>query len=299
MGEGLGLSVVVPAYNEQESIGGVIKELISLFESKGYNYDIIVVDDGSTDRTADIVSKTSARLFRHPSRKGYGSALKTGIRRAHQETIVIIDADGTYPVGAIAHLLGYMDRYDMVVGARINKGVKMQLIRRFAKWILRKIANYLTGAKIPDLNSGLRVFKKNTVIRFFNILPSGFSFTTTITLAMLTNGYFLHYVPIDYYSRAGKSKIRPIRDVSQFLFLIFKTVMYFNPLKVFLPVSGILFVTSIFVFFYSAFFMPRVMDAAVSIIFMSAVQVLAIGMLADLIDKRSQAMHIDAKKEEP
>jgi len=288
-----GLSVVIPAYNEEESIGDVIKKLQNILENSGYNYDVIVVDDGSTDKTADIVQETGVRLIRHPFNRGYGAALKTGIRHAQHDIVVITDADGTYPVDAIPSLVERMSEHDMVVGARTGESVKIPFIRQPAKWMLGKIANYLTGTKIPDLNSGLRAFRKDVALKFFNLLPSGFSFTTTITLAMLTNDYLVHYVPIDYYKRVGKSKIKPIRDTSRFLSLIFRTVMYFNPLKVFLPISAALLIAALAVFFYSLLFTPKIMDATVTIIIMTAVQVVVIGMLADLIDKRSQRMDSD------
>jgi len=166
--------------------------------------------------------------------------------------------------------------------------VNDQFIRKLGKWVLKNISNYLTETKIPDLNSGFRVFKKNVALKFFNILPSGFSFTTTITLAMLTNGYLVHYIPVNYYKRVGRSKIRPIRDMNQFIFLIFRTIMYFNPLKVFLPISVMLFVTALAVFLYSFIFTPKIMDTSIVVIVTTAVQVFVIGMLADLIDKRTQ-----------
>ncbi len=278
------VTVLIPAYNEESGISEVVDSMKAL----GEGHEILVVDDGSTDSTADVVEKLGVKLIRHSSNRGYGAALKTGIQHAQHDIVVIADADGTYPADAIPALVERMDRYDMVVGARTGENVRIPLMRQPAKWALRKIANYLTGTKIPDLNSGLRVFKRSVVLRFFNILPSGFSFTTTITLAMLTNHYLVDYVPIDYNKRVGKSKIKPIRDTGRFLSLIFRTVMYFNPLKVFLPASAALFVAALGVFFYSLLFTPKIMDATVAIIVMTSVQVLAIGMLADLIDKRSQ-----------
>lgn len=291
--ENLGFSVVIPAYNEEEGVRHVIRKLQKVLESSGYDYGIIVVDDGSTDKTADMVRETGVRLIQHPFNRGYGAALKTGIRQAQHDIVVITDADGTYPVDAIPSLVERMSENDMVVGARTGESVEIPFIRQPAKWILAKVGNYLTGTKIPDLNSGLRAFRKNVVLKFFNILPSGFSFTATITLAMLVNGYFVHYIPIDYSKRVGKSKFKPIRDTRQFLSLISRTVMYFNPLKVFLPISATLFIAALAIFFYSLLFTPKIMDATVTIIVMTAVQVLVIGMLADLIDKRSQRMDSD------
>jgi len=160
--------------------------------------------------------------------------------------------------------------------------------RRPAKWMLNKLANYLTGTKIPDLNSGLRVMKKDIVMNYVHLLPDGFSFTTTITLAMLTNNYRVEFVPIEYKIRSGKSKIRPIRDTMNFIQLIIRTVLYFDPLKIFLPISAFFFISSIAVLALSYLFTPKIMDITTVILFISGVQILAIGMIADLIDKRNR-----------
>ena len=162
------LSVVIPVYNEEKAIGTVLYELIEVLE--GQAYEIIVVDDGSTDNTAKIVQEKQVKLIQHPQNMGYGAAIKTGIKNAANDLILIIDADGSYPVKAIPKLLKEVDNYDMVVGARTGKEVKIQLYRRPAKWFLSKLANYLSGTKIPDLNSGMRIFRKRDVENFFNIL---------------------------------------------------------------------------------------------------------------------------------
>ena len=286
-------SIIIPAYNEEGGIASVILAIKKKMKEVDYRYEIIVVDDGSSDNTAIIARGMEVRVLRHASNRGYGAALKTGIRQARYDIIVITDADGTYPIDMLPILVQAIEEYDMVVGARIGEHVKIPYIRRFVKWILRKIANYLTGTRIPDLNSGFRVFKKKTALKFFNVLPSGFSFTTTITLAMLTNDYQVCYLPINYYERVGISKIRPIHDTSQFLMLIFRTIMYFNPLKIFFPIGGGLLLLALGVFLYSFFWKDRLLDTTVTIISMTAVQVLVIGMLADLINKRNQSSDPD------
>ena len=283
------VSIVIPAYNEEKGIGALIdeiKERLASLKMKDYEYEIIVVDDGSFDNTAKIAQKKDVVLIQHPKNRGYGAALKTGIRKAKYDTIAITDADGTYPVSEMPELIKYIGEYDMVVGAR-NKQ-KIPLMRRPAKFFLNRLANYLTDVEIPDLNSGLRVFKKDIAVNFFNLLPNGFSFTTTITLAMLTNDYLVKFIPIDYQKRQGKSKIKPVRDTYNFIQLIIRTVMYFNPLKIFIPISITLFLMAMVVFCYSNFALHKVMDISVIVILMSAVQIAAIGLLADLVDKRSQ-----------
>ena len=174
----------------------------------------------------------------------------------------------------------------MVVGARVGSKVKIPLIRKPAKWFITKLASYLTGTKIPDLNSGLRVMKKEVVEKYIRILPDGFSFTSTITLAMLTNGYSVKYVPIDYFRRYGKSKIKPIQDTLNFIQLIIRTVLYFNPLKVFVPLSLFLVLLAFLVLLGSWVLTGKVMDVTFGVVLMTAVMVMTIGMLADLIDKR-------------
>ena len=281
------LSIVIPAHNEEKAIGAVLDELIEVLE--GQKYEIIVVDDGSTDKTPKIVQKKdSIKLIQHHYNKGYGAAIKTGIKNATNEVILIIDGDGSYPVKAIPELLKEADKYDMVVGARTGKEVKIQLYRRPAKWFLSKLANYLAETKIPDLNSGMRIFRRKEVERFLNILPNKFSFTTTLTLAYHTTGLLVKYVPINYFKRAGKSKIRPFKDGFNFIMLIFRTITYFNPLKVFLFVGFAFFLAAVFIFLYSALFSGRFMDVTTIVLVVAAIQTIIFGLLADLVVRRSE-----------
>jgi glycosyltransferase involved in cell wall biosynthesis len=284
----MNFSMIIPTYNEEESIIKTANHLI------GMNWkefpEIIVVDDGSEEKVSNLkgLDLEKVKICRHEQNRGYGAALKTGISNARNECIVITDADGTYPTECIPELVEMCEKgnFDMVVGTRVGKNVKIPLIRRPAKWLITKLASYLTGTKIPDLNSGLRVMKKEVVKKYLNILPDGFSFTSTITLAMLTNGYSVEYVPIDYFERKGKSKIRPIRDTLNFIQLVIRTVLYFNPLKIFVPLSLALVLLAFVVLFGSWIFMDKAMDVTFGVILMTAVMVLVIGMLADLIDKR-------------
>jgi glycosyltransferase involved in cell wall biosynthesis len=283
-------SIIIPAYNEKEGIFQVIESLRSLKKRCGNHWEIIVVDDGSTDGTSEMIRDIQdIVLIRHPFNRGYGAAIKTGIRHARYNTLVISDADGTYSIEDIPRLLALLPKSEMVVGARKNKDTNIPYVRRPAKWILNKLANFLSGTKIPDLNSGLRAMKKDIVMKFCHLLPDGFSFTTTITLAMLTNDYAVEFIPIEYHLRLGRSKIRPVRDTLNFIQLIIRTVLYFDPLKIFLPISAFFFASSIAVLVLSYLFTPKVMDITTVILFISGVQILAIGMIADLIDKRSRS----------
>lgn len=286
----MSLSIIVPVYNEEKNIKKTIYKIDTILKKSDLkNYEIIIVDDGSTDHTNQTLKQSNINfnLIEHERNMGYGASIKSGIIKSKYNVIAITDADCTYPVEKIPEMYKQIKDYDMVVGSRTGKSVKIPFIRKPAKWFIGKLANYLAGFKIPDINSGLRIFKKEHVLRFFKILPNGFSFTTTITLAMLTNDMQIKYIPINYMKRKGKSKIRPIRDTLNFIQLIIRTVMYFNPLRIFVPVSLILLLISLIVFIYSYLALPKILDTTVAILFISSIQILAIGMLADMINKRN------------
>jgi len=271
------VSIVIPAYNEEHSLGKILSDLQSL----EYHFEILVIDDGSTDKTAQVAESHNVRVLRHPVNKGYGAALKTGFRNANGEYIFLMDADGQHKVLDIVRLLEYIGQYDMVIGAR-TKQSKITLNRKLAQYVMKKTANYLSGQDIPDLNSGFRVIKKEPVMEYIHILPNGFSFTTTITLAMLMGGYNLKYVPIETEIRVGKSKIKAFRDGSNFILLILRTVSLFNPLKVFLPISGLLMILGIIDLLYEIIFYFNVSSASILLI-TSSVIVFFFGLLADQI----------------
>jgi glycosyltransferase involved in cell wall biosynthesis len=282
-----GVTVVVPAYNEESGIPPVLEQIQAIMDTSTIPYELLVVDDGSTDGTAGAVTALGVKIIRHPENRGYGASLKTGIRHAQYGLIVITDADGTYPNERIPDLVAEIEFYDMVVGARTGNQVKIPLARRPAKWVLNQLANWMAGARIPDLNSGLRVFRKEVAQQFTRILPDGFSFTSTITLAMLERGYRVKYMPIDYHKRAGRSKIRPIYDTLNILQLILRTTMYFAPLKIFLPIAIMLAILGAGIMIYSSIVLDRLMDVTVVVTLLAALQIAMAGLLADLVDKRS------------
>lgn len=276
------ISIIIPAYNEEKAIVSQIEAIKNVLDMHKITYELIVVDDGSSDDTAKQVQKSGVCLIHHPENRGYGAALKTGISAAKNETIVIIDADVTYPAEKIPSLLTKAHEYDMVVGARTGSNVHIPFIRKPAKWFLQKLAGYLAGRPIPDLNSGLRVMKKPIVKMFYSILPSGFSFTTTITLAFFCNDYSIYYLPIEYKKRVGNSKIRPVHAY-YFLLLILRTIVYFNPLKVFLPLGGVLFLAGLGKFIYDIF-LNNLSESAI-LGFLGGIIIWAIGLLSDQIAK--------------
>jgi glycosyltransferase involved in cell wall biosynthesis len=230
------VSIVIPAYNEGPYVGGQIRAVKDVMDNSGWNYEIILVDDGSTDGTDLAAAAQGVRVIRHRRNRGYGAALKRGVSAAQFDWILITDADGTYPPEAIPELLAQADSNEMVVGARVTANRKIPLVRRPAKWFLARLASYLAERRLPDLNSGLRLMRKDLIETYRHLLPSGFSFTTTITLAAVCDDHEVEYVPIDYHARLGDSKIRP-RHAYDFLLLILRTVTFFNPLRVFIPLG--------------------------------------------------------------
>ncbi|HPG40386.1 MAG TPA: glycosyltransferase family 2 protein [bacterium] len=292
------ISVVIPAYNEENGIVAVVNDLNQVLSKTGFEYEIIIIDDGSRDKTVDKARTTNAVVVQHLKNRGYGAALKTGIQIAKNELILITDADNTYPADQIPKMLEYIKDADMVVGSRQGENVAIPLIRRPAKWMLRKLAEYVTGEHIPDLNSGLRIFRKELIMQYLNILSDRFSFTTTSTVAFLSDNYKVEYVPINYYQRAGKSKIVPWNFV-EFMNLVIRLSMLFNPLKIFLPaalftlaIGGIKFIFDVVYAFEEAggftlnFLTHKVVSSSVLILCFSGLQILLIGMMADGINRK-------------
>ena len=279
------VSIIVPAFNEEASIANVLQGLAAWRERA----EIIIVDDASTDRTAEIAEQAGFRVIRHSRRKGYGAGLKTGIRAASGEIIVMMDADSEHNAAQISKLLDHFGDNDMVVGARA-KGSHAPLLRRPGKWILGKVANYLADTDIPDLNSGFRAFRKDVAKLFLHLLPNGFSFTTTLTLALFKEGYNIAYVPITTTPRVGTSTVHPIRDGINTLMLIIRIIALFDPIKVFLPTSIALFLLGIAYWIGSGIFrfIEHIEPAfhiptGAMLVMVSSVIVFMFGILADQV----------------
>ena len=281
-----GISVVLPACNEAPCITELIRSLDAQLRSLGVPYEIIVVDDGSSDGTGDLAQQAGARVHRHPVNRGYGAAVKTGVRLATNEWILLMDADGSYPAEAVPDLVSHLEVADMVVGARTKPGAKIPRFRQPMKWLLGKVANYLAGRKIPDLNSGMRLVRRDLFEDARGLLPDGFSLTTTLTLLFFSESRYVEYVPIEYHERAGSSKFRPVRDTWNLTLLLIRTVLLFNPLKIFLPLSALLLLAAALVAILSYTILERFLDTTFVVLLLSSMQFLALGFLADLINRR-------------
>lgn len=281
------VSVIIPAFNEERGVGDVVKAVRKVLSRARIRHEILVVDDGSRDQTAAKAAAAGALVISMGENRGYGASIKAGMRQAKNNLIAILDADGTYPADELPALIQMTQTADMAVGARIKPNSAIPFLRRGPKWLLGKWANYLADRSIPDLNSGLRVFRKNIASRYEGLFPNGFSFTTTITLALECHGYIVKYHPISYAVRVGSSKIRPIQDTINFFSLVLRIVMYFKPLKIFIPFSGIILLCGIG-FALASWSRGQALTLETLFLLVASLQIAALGLLADLLVKRGR-----------
>ena len=226
------VSIVIPAYNESEAIAHVVAGLAAAAPWR----EIIVVDDGSVDETSARAKDAGATVVRHPYNKGNGAAVKSGIRRATGDYVLIIDGDGQHQAADAQRLVALLGDYDLVVGAR-SKGTQATHARRYGNGLLNGLASYLTGREIPDLTSGFRAARREHLREFLHLLPNGFSTPTTTTLAFIKAGYNVTFEPTEARPRVGTSKIRLARDGAKFLMIILKIITIFSPLRIFVPIA--------------------------------------------------------------
>ena len=284
------VSVLVPCYNEENAIAETIEHLDRALAQLD-DFEIIAINDGSVDGTLARLHALEShfprlRVLHHDRNRGYGAALKTGMRHASSDMIAIIDADGTYPIDNLPKLVSMASDYDMVIGARTGEDVTYSTLRKIPKFFLRAWINWIVNMKVPDINSGMRVFRKDMAQRFIRVLPNGFSFTITITISSLRNNYRVHFEPINYFQRKGKSKIHPIKDTLRFLQIIGRTGMYFAPLRILLPLIAILALGTLTSLGYDIFVLQDLTEKSL-VLLMSTFNVGMFAMLADMIDKRS------------
>ncbi|HTC20011.1 MAG TPA: glycosyltransferase family 2 protein [bacterium] len=281
------VTVIIPAFNEERGVGDVVRKVRQVLRRAHVPHELFVVDDGSKDQTGLKARQAGAHVISMGENRGYGASLKAGMRQARYNLIAMLDADGTYPPEELPELLRLVETSDMAVGARIKPNAAIPFLRRFPKWLLGKWANYLAERKIPDLNSGLRVFRKNIAGRYEGLFPNGFSFTTTLTLALECHGYVVKYHPITYAVRIGTSKIKPIQDTINFFSLVLRVVMYFKPLKIFIPLSGIIFLCGV-ASGIAVRLQGRPWNGETLFLLVASLQVAALGLLADLLVKRGR-----------
>jgi glycosyltransferase involved in cell wall biosynthesis len=287
-----GISVVIPIYNERAAVARLGERIQNLLEGMVRPSEVILVNDGSTDGSEQMLpdlASESVHVVNHPTNRGYGAALKTGIHSAKYEWVAIIDGDDSYPMDRIPDLLKFAEesKLDMVVGARTGADVHIPWLPGYVKRRLLNVANVLGGFAIPDLNSGLRIMRTASLSRFLHMLPDKFSFTTTITLAMLSSGFQVGFVPINYYKRSGRSKIRPIYDTLNFLQAIVRAIMWFRPFRIFVP-FGLFLILLAFVTVGIAWYLYNdIPHTTFAVLLVTGLQVLALGMLADVITKNS------------
>lgn len=272
------ISIIIPSYNEEQTIQRLIEDIKELGLN---NAEIIVVDDGSTDRTFERVSSCGVMVIRHPYNKGNGAAIKTGIRNATGDILVMMDGDGQHSPNDIPCLLDDIDRYDMVIGARSGGHLSFNH-RDIANHIYNLFATYLTGVTIRDLTSGFRAIRKEVAQGFIPMLPNGFSYPTTLTLGLIKSGYSIKFVPIEVNKRVGNSKIKLFRDGVRFLLTIIKIAGLYSPLRVFLPVSFVFFLSGLINYAYTFFTQHRFTNMS-ALLMSTSVIIFMMGFVAEQI----------------
>ncbi len=238
-------TIILPAYDEEPAIGEVVREIRERYP----DFKILVVDDGSTDRTAEEARAAGARVVRHPKNKGNGAAVKTGIRSADTDWVICMDADGQHDPAEIEKLLPYFEDHDLVVGVR-DSSYKSSRHRRLANALYNSLAGYLTGRRIPDLTSGFRAFRRRVILAYLYLFPNTFSYPATSTLSLIKGGHDVAFVPVKVKRRLGKSKIQLLDDGINFLVIIFKIATLYSPIKIFFPLSFFFFLFGTVYLFY-------------------------------------------------
>jgi glycosyltransferase involved in cell wall biosynthesis len=286
----LQVTIVLPCYNEQDHVIDEVERISAAMDASGYTYELLAIDDASTDQTLAVLEEAlprypHMRLMPFRRNGGSGTARRIGSNEARGEIVVWTDADMTYPNERIPELVAMLDdpTYDQVVGARRSEEGTHKILRVPAKWVIRKIAEKLTNSSIPDLNSGLRAFRREVSLPYLRLLPPGFSCVTTITLAFLSNQHDIRYVPIDYAKRAGVSKFHFTKDAYRYILQVLRMVMYFNPLKVLMPPALFLLSLGLLKGVFDMVVHPVRFSVNTVLIFITGLVIAALALLADLI----------------
>jgi polyisoprenyl-phosphate glycosyltransferase len=285
------VTIVLPCYNEEGHVIAEIERISAAMDASGYSYELMCVDDASTDTTLDKLYEVAPRFPKmeivHFHRNGgSGTVRRIGTQRARGEIVVWTDADMTYPNERIPELVQILEKdrtIDQVVGARTTEQGTYKMLRVPAKWFIRKFAEQLTGARIPDLNSGLRAFRREVSLPYLRLLPPGFSCVTTITMSFLANQHELYFLPIDYYKRAGKSKFKFGKDAYRYILQVLRMTMYFNPLKVLMPLALTLLGIGIVKGLFDVIDHPFKIATDTVLVFVTGLLIASLALLADLI----------------
>jgi glycosyltransferase involved in cell wall biosynthesis len=273
------VTVLIPAYNEEKSIGNTVLHIKELHP----NFEVLVIDDGSTDNTIQVAMDAGANVWPHPYNIGNGAAIKSGLRVAKGEWVVMMDADSQHNPEDINRLLEYKDQYDMVVGARTKKSAT-SMHRNIANYVYNKFATYVTKFKIEDLTSGFRLVRKSTARQYIYLLPNTFSYPTTLTMSYLRSGRSIKYIPIEVKKRVGKSKIRLIEDGVRFFLIISKIAALFSPFRIFLPVSILLFCTGLGYYCFTFITQGRFTNMS-ALLLSTSIIVFMIGLVSEQISQ--------------
>lgn len=286
------VTIVLPVFNENGHLEKEILRVRQSMEASNYSFEILVVDDGSTDGSGEALREIDRiRLLQFAHNRGSGSARKYGTLAARGRIVVWTDVDMSYPNDQIPMLLDELDHYDQVVGARRTEEGTIKLLRRPAKWFIRKLATYLSGTKIPDLNSGFRAFRRDVALQFLYLLPTGFSCVTTITMTFLSNGYSIKYVPIDYAPRAGESKFHWWKDTRRYLLQVVRMVLSYSPLKVLMPPAILLGLVGTGKLIFDLFDKNFRIGTNTIVILGVAASLALLAMLADLLVQLNKKRH--------
>ena len=281
-----GVSLVLPAYNEEGAVGDVVNEFRAELDSSGVTYEVLVVDDGSTDQTGQAAALAGARVLRSPQNLGYGLALRRGIVAAKFPFVMICDADRTYPASAVAELLRFAEHLDMVVAARTGRQFRGRGVRALARSSLRMFSSFVVGRRVPDVNSGYRIFRKTACLGYFGILSPGFSFTTGLTLAMISDARSVGFVPVEYGERVGSSKVHFVRDSFRILQVLIQAIVRHNPLKLFVVFTFVLWLLSLVALIVWITLGIASIGLVSAGVFLVGVQVFSVGLLAEAIRAR-------------
>lgn len=277
------VTILLPAFNEEAALTPVVEEIRRVLSAQPISYEILVVDDASSDATAARATSLGVRLVRRAQQGGSGASRKTGVKAARGEIIVMLDADGTYDAADIPKLLEHFPAWDQVNGDRATEEGYWKVLRVPAKWMIRQLACLLAGRYIPDLNTGLKAFKREPMMRYLWVVPDGFSCVTSMTLAFMTNGHPVRWVRVNYRPRIGESKFRPVRDGTRYLVTVVRMITYFRPLRVFGPLALALLLGSGAKAWHDLEVVNSGLQESTIIMSVGALLVLILGLLADLI----------------